>query len=110
VECAEKLIAAGTDINALTNGGKCLFTNIKILIYTHIYFLLHYIFIGITPLHLVAELADSHSLIELLLSQPGIQPDVKLPNGTGDTPKDITSRKSTNDRLFEYSEPCFNYI
>jgi len=78
-------------------------------LYTSI-LLLHYIFIGITPLHLVAELADSHSLIELLLSQPGIQSDVKLPNGTGDTPKDITGRKSTNDRLFEYSEPCFNYI
>jgi len=29
VECAEKLIEAGTDINALTNGGKCLITNIK---------------------------------------------------------------------------------
>jgi len=30
VECAEKLIEAGTDINALTNGGNCLITNIKI--------------------------------------------------------------------------------
>ncbi|CAH1736226.1 ankyrin repeat domain-containing protein 49-like [Aphis gossypii] len=85
VECAEKLIEAGTDINASTNG-------------------------GITPLHLVAELADSHNLIELLLSQPGIQADIKLSNSTGDTPKDITARKSKNERLFEYSEPCFNYI
>jgi len=67
-------------------------------------------FLGITPLHLAAELADSHDLIELLLSQPNIQPNVVLPNGTGDTPKDITSRKSKNDRLFEYTEPCFNYI
>lgn len=71
---------------------------------------IYYIHLGITPLHLVAELSDSHNLIELLLSQPSIQPDVKLPNGTEDTPKDITSRKSINDRLFEYSEPCFNYI
>jgi len=85
VECAEKLIEAGTDINAVTDG-------------------------GVTSLHLVAELADSHSLIELLLSQPSIRPDVKLPNGLEDTPKDITGRKSKNDRLFEYSEPCFNYI
>lgn len=67
-------------------------------------------FLGITPLHLVAELADSHDLIELLLSQPNIQANVKLPNGTEDTPKDITGRKSKNDRLFEYSEPCFHYI
>lgn len=69
-----------------------------------------FLFLGITPLHLVAELADSHNLIELLLSQPNIQSNVKLPNGTEDTPKDITGRKSTNDRLFEYTEPCFNYI
>lgn len=115
MECAEKLIEAGTDINALTNGGKRLIRAIKIWIYIHTFFSLHYIykyyiFIGITPLHLVAELADSHSLIELLLSQPGILPNIKLPNGTGDTPKDITGRKSTNDRLFEYCEPCFNYI
>lgn len=67
-------------------------------------------FVGITPLHLVAELADSHNLIELLLSQPGIQTDIKLSNSTGDTPKDITARKSKNERLFEYSELCFNYI
>lgn len=81
----------------------------KMNLYTCIFYYIIF-FIGITPLHLVAELADSHSLIELLLSQPGIQCNVKLPNGTGDTPKDITGRKSTNDRLFEYSEPCFNYI
>jgi len=30
VECAEKLIEAGTDINALTNGGKRLIRAIKI--------------------------------------------------------------------------------
>jgi len=44
------------------------------------------------------------------MSQPGIQADIKLSNSTGDTPKDITARKSKNERLFEYSEPCFNYI
>jgi len=72
--------------------------------------LFYFYFLGLTPLHLVAELADSHDLIELLLSQPNIQPDVKLPNSSGDTPRDITARKSKNDRLFEYTEPCFNYI
>jgi len=82
-----------------------------VIIYYHIDIIyIYYIHLGITPLHLVAELSDSHNLIELLLSQPNIQPDVKLPNGTEDTPKDITSRKSINDRLFEYCEPCFNYI
>lgn len=67
-------------------------------------------FLGITPLHLVAELEDSHELIELLLSQPNIEPNVKLPNSSEDTPKDISGRKSKNERLFEYCEPCFNYI
>lgn len=112
VECAEKLIEAGTNINAVSNGGKNL---LSFLSFITLKFITHinckyYIHLGITPLHLVAELSDSHNLIELLLSQPSIQPDVKLPNGTDDTPKDITSRKSINDRLFEYSEPCFNYI
>lgn len=72
--------------------------------------MIKYLFLGITPLHLAAELADSHDLIELLLTQPNIQPNIKLPNSTEDTPKDITSRRSMNDRLFEYSETCFNYI
>lgn len=71
---------------------------------------IHLFLLGITPLHLAAELADSHSLIELLLFQPNIQPNIKLSNSTEDTPKDITARKSKNERLFEYCEPCFNYI
>lgn len=33
---------------------------------------IHLFLLGITPLHLAAELADSHSLIELLLFQPNI--------------------------------------
>ncbi|VVC37783.1 Ankyrin repeat-containing domain,Ankyrin repeat [Cinara cedri] len=85
VDCAEKLIEAGSDINATTAG-------------------------GLTPLHLAAELGDSHDLIELLLSQPKIEPNVKLPNNIGDTPKDISGRRSINDRLFEYTEPCFSYL
>lgn len=104
VECAERLIEAGSDINATTSGGKIYIYKNKIKKYINIYFL------GLTPLHLAAELADSHSLIELLLSQPNIKPDVKLPNSTEDTPKDIAGRKSINDRLFEYTEPCFSYL
>lgn len=67
-------------------------------------------FLGLTPLHLAAELADSHDLIELLLSQPKIEPNIKLLNSTEDTPKDITGRRSINDRLFEYTESCFSYL
>lgn len=75
--------------------------------------LLHWLstfFLGITPLHLAAEHQDSCDIIELLLSQPNILPNVKLPNSTEDTPKDIASRKGGYERLFEYCEPCFNFI
>ncbi|XP_050441239.1 ankyrin repeat domain-containing protein 49-like [Adelges cooleyi] len=85
VKCVSKLIEAGSDINAVTSG-------------------------GISPLHLVAELADSHALLELLLSQPNIQSDLNVHNSTADKPSDITSRKSANARLFEYCEPCFNCL
>ncbi|XP_050541966.1 ankyrin repeat domain-containing protein 49-like [Daktulosphaira vitifoliae] len=85
VKCATKLIEAGSNINAVTSG-------------------------GLTPLHIVAELSDSHNLLELLLCQPNIKPNEKLLNSSEDKPVDIASRKSANSRLFEYSEPCFNYI
>lgn len=83
-----------------------------------IYYVLNYIkfqyffifYLGITPLHLAAEHKNSCDIIELLLTQPNILYDVKLPNSTEDTAEVIAGRNGSYDRLFEFCEPCFNYI
>lgn len=116
VECVEKLLEAGTDINALTKGGKIIIIIITKMNLIYTLFIINirltfYVFIlGMTPLHLAAEHQDSCDILELLLSQPNILPNVKLSNSTEDTPRDIAGRKSVYERFFEYCEPCFNYI
>lgn len=74
VETAQVLINSGADVNARTNG-------------------------GLTPLHMAASEPENGQMLELLLTDPCI--DINIKSRAGETAKDICQRCSPHYKLFD---------
>ncbi|CAG5136225.1 unnamed protein product [Candidula unifasciata] len=77
VETAQVLINCGADVNARTNG-------------------------GLTPLHMAASEPENEQMLELLLTDPCI--DTNIRSRAGETAKDICQRCSPHYKLFDLLE------
>lgn len=82
-ESAALLIRYGADVNAKTEG-------------------------AVTPLHLAAQQGRAKNTLELLLTNPNIDPNIT--NKAGEKALDIALRSGKLAYLFEMVEPCFNEI